>query len=64
MISILLKYSKSLLLLGLTIVTLEANAQVQLCLGQDATVCPGQSVTITNCNATTNPVAGLFLNAK
>jgi len=63
MISTLLKYSKSLLLLALTIVTIEANAQVQLCLGQDATVCPGQSVTITNCNATTNPVAGLFLNA-
>ena len=63
MISTLLKYSKCLLFLALTIVTIEANAQVQLCLGQDATVCPGQTVTITNCNAATNPVAGLFLNA-
>ena len=38
--------------------------QLQLCLGQDATVCPGQAVTITNCNAGGGvQVAGLYLNA-
>ena len=55
--------TRALFLLTLTVFTFKANAQVQLCLGQDATVCPGQSVTITNCNAGGNPVAGLYLNA-
>ena len=38
---------------------------VVLCLGQDATICAGQTVTINNCNTGTNPgtAAGLYLNA-
>jgi hypothetical protein len=44
-----------------------SNAQgpVTLCLGQDATVCPGQAVIINNCNSGTTPgtAAGLYLNA-
>jgi gliding motility-associated-like protein len=38
---------------------------VSLCLGQDTTVCPGQTVTINNCNSGTTPstAAGLYLNA-
>jgi len=40
------------------------NAQVTLCLGQDTSVCPGQSVTINNCNqgGGANNVAGVYLN--
>jgi gliding motility-associated-like protein len=42
-----------------------AQAPVVLCLGQDATVCPGQAVTINNCNTGSTPgtAAGLYLNA-
>ncbi len=38
---------------------------VVLCLGQDATICPTQTVTINNCNTGANPgsAAGLYLNA-
>lgn len=38
---------------------------VVLCLGQDATICAGQTVTINNCNTGTNPgtAAGVYLNA-
>lgn len=38
---------------------------VVLCLGQDATICAGQTVTINNCNTGTSPgtAAGLYLNA-
>lgn len=39
------------------------QAQIQLCLGQDTNVCPGQTVTITNCNTGGQNVAGLYLNA-
>jgi gliding motility-associated-like protein len=40
-----------------------AQSNVQLCLGDDATVCSGQSVTITNCNTGSNPSssAGIYL---
>lgn len=39
-------------------------SQNNLCLGDDATICPGQSVTITNCNSGSNPnsTAGIYLN--
>ena len=37
--------------------------QVQLCLGQDANICPGQSVTITNCNNGNVGATGPYLNA-
>mgnify|MGYP006197616187 FL=1 len=42
-----------------------AQGPVTLCLGQDATVCPGQTVIINNCNTGTTPgtAAGLYLNA-
>ena len=42
-----------------------ASTNVPLCLGQDATICAGQTVTINNCNggANTNNAAGIFLNA-
>ena len=38
---------------------------VNLCLGQDATVCQGQPVVITNCNGSGSgaPAAGFFLNS-
>ena len=41
-----------------------AQGPVTLCLGQDATVCPGQTVIINNCNTGTTPgtAAGLYLN--
>ena len=37
--------------------------QIQLCLGQDANVCPGQSVTITNCNNGNVGATGPYLNS-
>ena len=42
-----------------------AQGPVTLCLGQDTTVCPGQTVVINNCNSGTTPgtAAGLYLNA-
>lgn len=45
--------------------TLHAQGPVTLCLGQDTTVCPGQTVVINNCNTGTTPgaAAGLYLNA-
>ena len=38
--------------------------QVNLCLGDDATICAGQTVTISNCNSgnNANNAAGLYLN--
>jgi gliding motility-associated-like protein len=64
MIKTLYTQTHTLLLVILSVFAFNTNAQVQLCLGQDATVCPGQSVVITNCNAGGgNPVAGLYLNA-
>ena len=41
------------------------GANVSLCLGQDATICAGQTVTINNCNGggNTNNAAGIYLNA-
>ncbi|MBM3452163.1 MAG: hypothetical protein FJX84_03360, partial [Bacteroidetes bacterium] len=41
-----------------------SQQNVQLCLGADATICAGQTVTITNCNSGSNPTnsAGLYLN--
>ena len=41
-----------------------AQGPVTLCLGQDTTVCPGQTVVINNCNSGTTPgtAAGLYLN--
>lgn len=39
-------------------------AQVQVCLGTDATVCQGQTVQITNCGgAGGSPTGGIYLNA-
>ena len=38
------------------------QGQIVLCLGQDANVCPGQTVTINNCNAGNLNVAGIYLN--
>ncbi|MFM6945918.1 MAG: gliding motility-associated C-terminal domain-containing protein [Flavobacteriales bacterium] len=45
--------------------SLLAQGPVTLCLGQDTTVCPGQTVVINNCNSGTTPgtAAGLYLNA-
>ncbi|MFM6935020.1 MAG: gliding motility-associated C-terminal domain-containing protein [Flavobacteriales bacterium] len=45
--------------------TVNSQSNVVLCLGQDATVCAGQTVTINNCNTGANPgtSAGLYLNA-
>lgn len=42
-----------------------AQGPVTLCLGQDTTVCPGQAVSISNCNAGSVPgtAAGLYLNS-
>ncbi|MFM7662162.1 MAG: hypothetical protein ACKO6A_05820 [Bacteroidota bacterium] len=42
-----------------------SQQNVQLCLGADATICAGQTVTITNCNSGSNPTnsAGLYLNS-
>lgn len=57
----------SLTILALFLFQLNAYNQsnVVLCLGQDATVCAGQTVTINNCNTGTNPgtAAGIYLNA-
>ncbi|MEY3099314.1 MAG: hypothetical protein RIS63_202, partial [Bacteroidota bacterium] len=41
-----------------------SQGPVTLCLGQDTTVCPGQTVVINNCNSGTTPgtAAGLYLN--
>jgi len=41
----------------------DVYGQIQLCLGQDANVCPGQSVTITNCNNGNVGATGPYLNA-
>lgn len=38
------------------------NAQVTLCLGQDATVCAGQTVQITNCPGTPGVTTGITLD--
>jgi hypothetical protein len=42
-----------------------AHSQYTVCLGQDLSVCPGQTVTINNCNqgGGGNNVAGVYLNA-
>ena len=42
-----------------------AQSNVVLCLGVDATICAGQTVTINNCNTGVNPgtAAGVYLNA-
>ncbi len=44
--------------------TIPLYSQITLCLGQDTSVCPGQSVTINNCNqgGGGNNVAGFYLN--
>jgi gliding motility-associated-like protein len=49
----------------LSLSSLFAQGPVTLCLGQDTTVCPGQTVVINNCNSGTTPgtAAGLYLNA-
>ncbi|NBU91653.1 MAG: PKD domain-containing protein [Flavobacteriia bacterium] len=50
-----------LLILCLTVQSVQA--QITLCLGQDTTVCPGNSVTINNCNiGNINNVTGIYLN--
>lgn len=56
---------RSLLLgLSLLLICTRINSQVTVCLGQDTSVCPGQSVTINNCNVgNINNVAGVYLNA-
>ena len=59
---------KQYLLLFLFLITtyLYCNSQnVPLCLGQDATICSNQTVTITNCNSggNANNAAGLYLDA-
>jgi len=43
-----------------------AHSQYTVCLGQDLSVCPGQTVTINNCNqgGGANNVAGVYLNAQ
>ena len=57
------------LLVSLALLSFQLNtysqSNVVLCLGQDATVCAGQTVTINNCNTGTNPgtAAGIYLNA-
>ncbi|TAF87430.1 MAG: hypothetical protein EAZ48_03590 [Flavobacteriia bacterium] len=66
--STLLATFSGILFLALTLLNAtNSNAQgpVTLCLGQDATVCPGQAVIINNCNTGTTPgtAAGLYLNA-
>jgi hypothetical protein len=40
-------------------------SRAQLCLGQDATICAGSPVTVTNCNSSGNnsTAAGIYLNA-
>lgn len=43
----------ALFILSVSSLTAYVNAQVQLCLGQDATVCAGQTVQITNCGGGT-----------
>ena len=42
-----------------------AQGPITLCLGEDTTVCPGQTVIINNCNSGSTPgtAAGLYLNA-
>lgn len=60
------KYAALVLLVQLfTFHTIYAQGPVTLCLGQDTTVCPGQTVVINNCNSGTTPgtSAGLYLNA-
>lgn len=60
------KYAALILLFQLfTIHSFNAQGPVTLCLGQDTTVCPGQTVVINNCNSGTTPgtSAGLYLNA-
>ncbi|MFM8596399.1 MAG: PKD domain-containing protein, partial [Flavobacteriales bacterium] len=54
-----------LLVQSMTFSSFLAQGPVTLCLGQDTTVCPGQTVVINNCNSGTTPgtSAGLYLNA-
>jgi gliding motility-associated-like protein len=58
---------KYFLLLTIFIVSqsLFGQTNVPLCLGQDATICAGQTVTITNCNSGSNTsnAAGIYLNS-
>ena len=64
--SVISKYAALILLFQLfTIHSFNAQGPVTLCLGQDTTVCPGQTVVINNCNSGTTPgtSAGLYLNA-
>lgn len=64
--SVISKYAALVLLVQLfTFHTIYAQGPVTLCLGQDTTVCPGQTVVINNCNSGTTPgtSAGLYLNA-
>ena len=44
---------------------LHAGTNVPLCIGQDATICAGQTVTITNCNSGSNAsnASGIYLNS-
>jgi len=64
--SVISKYAALVLLVQLfTFHTIYSQGPVTLCLGQDTTVCPGQTVVINNCNSGTTPgtSAGLYLNA-
>ena len=61
-----IKYAALVLLVQLFALHIaHAQGPVTLCLGQDTTVCPGQTVVINNCNSGSSPgvAAGLFLNA-
>lgn len=44
-----------LLIIGF-LTTIQINAQIQVCLGTDATLCPGQTLQITNCTGVGGPV--------
>jgi gliding motility-associated-like protein len=60
-----IKLSLAFLLMLATQLNSYSQSNVVLCLGQDATVCAGQTVTINNCNTGVNPgtAAGVYLNA-
>lgn len=51
-----------ILTIGFILTTLTSLTQIQLCLGDDTTICTPQAVTITNCNTGNSNVAGLYLN--
>ena len=60
-----IKASLAFITLLISQVNAYSQSNVVLCLGQDATICAGQTVTINNCNTGTNPgtAAGIYLNA-